>query len=383
MPETVYGSDGIAIMSRSMLEASQCGLRYSRLYVEGMTDESTISRRGSAYHKVKKCYIKRLAAAQVEMDAEESVLAFQEGIAEAKATPDIIAEVRSIFERHREHFVLNLDAYVASEERRVITAEDGLQFILEPDLEYAWAQRNEFETVDDKTYYVGFTDAQAEQMFQTRYYIWAQMQDHPGFATYRMTYNFVRLNTFATCVFTPDQFDELDREVRAGEASRRQRHAEQDWTAQPGDVCAFCTFACPVADDPRRAIVRVHDKDTFALLAGKELVEKKRRQAEMKALKQFCVQNGPQNVQGEVFDHYKSVSRSYPAAVVVDRARSLGLQPDFTVTASALKRFVKASPPTMADSLKAVEMTKETARFGSKSEKAIREAVSDDQDGDE
>lgn len=373
---------GIPIMTRSMLEASECGFRLNEVYNKGMNDSSLVSRRGSAYHAVKAAYVKRLAAANVEMDAEEATLAFQEGIVESKCPPQLVAEVRNIFDRHVQHFTLDRQAYHSTEDR-VVRRDAPVPYILEADLIYIWTARNEVEVQDDKTYYVGFSEAHARELLQTRYYVWAAMQECPGFQTYRFTYNFVRLNTCVSVTFDASDFDMLDREIRAWESSRRERYAKQDWEAVPGDVCAFCSLDCPVMDDPRRVAVRVNTPDSFQMAAGRLLVMKKEMKALTASLKSYATVEGAQDVNGEVFAFRPSVSKSYPVFDVVDAMRQRNVALPVYISGSALKPAFKVAPDLVRD-LALVEASKTTNRFGSKSVKAdTKTKKSDDDEGDD
>lgn len=379
MQLVAVGSDGIPVARRSALETSSCGHRYKAIYVDGLNDDSDYSRRGVAFHAIKKCYIKRLAAAKDEMDESEAIAAFEEGIRETVCPPHLVPELRDLWDRHVQHFSLDLEAYIDTEALRVrFDAPVPYQYV--PDLEYAHFHENTLEVIDFKTYYVGFTERHARELLQTRMYIWGAMQEHPGFQTYRMTYNFVRLNQFTSVTFDKDDFAMLDREIRAMDAARRARHAANDWTAVPGEVCGFCQLACPVMDDPRRSLLRVKDASDFANVAGGLIVREQTDKAVAKALKQFVALHGPQDVSGEIFDFRTQVERKYPGAAVVDFIRGKGLEPVFTVSASALKTMFK-SILGLEEGLGPMEMRKDKPRFGHKSWKtALSEKAGDDEE---
>jgi hypothetical protein len=377
-PEIVFGDDGIPVSSRSMLE-SNCDYRMVELYPlagrKPKIDDSDFSRRGSAYHAVKKFYVRMLSDAQTPMDKDLADEAFQRGIAETKTPSKLIPEVRDLWDRHVEHFELNLNAYIQTEQRRV-RPEAAVPYIYEPDLEYAHADRDELETIDDKTYFRSFTEAHAKSLWQTRMYVWCAMQEHPNFATYRMTYNMVRLNQFVSVVFSKDDFDVLDREVRARENARREvyRSMQADPAfvpqAQPGAQCCFCYLHCPLFDDPKTAMgyVRVNSGETFEEW-GKVLIATEKRVSIIKdSLKSYVTMNGAQSVNGETFQFKETASKSYPASTIVDRLRSLGVDPVFSVTKSALKKLFKLKAG-LEEQLESVASVKTSARFGHSSAK--------------
>ena len=367
---------GLPAPSRSMLEASECGLRYKRLYVEGMQDESAYSLRGTAFHEVHFQYIKALAAASLPMDLDLAEAAFEKGIAICHTPPQIIPEVYGIWRRHVEHFDLDLDKYHSAERHRV-RLDVAVPYQYKPDLEYVHADKDEIETFDWKSYHVAFTEAQAAELFQTIYYVWAAMQEFPGYKTYRMTYVFVRLNRTVSVVYDAASFADLDAQVRASEAARRERHRTNDFAPCPGEVCRFCQLSCPVMDDERRAFVRVNSKESFQTVAGSLIVFEKTVKLMKKALKAYATSEGEQNVGGEIFRQRQVIQKRYPAKQVIDHIQALGDEATFTVSASTLKALEKRIPG-LAEDLEPLALVKETARFEHRSLKYMAEASADE-----
>ncbi len=375
------GPDGLPLPTRSGLEAAQCGHRYDALYNKGMVDESPYSLRGTAFHTWLRLYVTVLARQKERMDATIARACFHEAIRLEKTPTNLIGEVRDLVDRHAEHFELDLDRFYAAEEHRVML-NAPVPHVYRPDYEYVDFHANEIEVFDAKTYYVAYTEVQAAQVFQVRYNIWAAMQQFPKFDLFRFTFDFVRLNKKVSVQFHRDQFDELDREVRAAEAMRRQRYADQDWTAVAGEVCTFCHIACPVLDDSRRALVRVNGPEDANVNGQFILVLERELKLRKKAQKGYAVLNGAVNVNGEIFDHYTSVERTYSGAAVVDMVRSLGEEPSFDVSHSRLKGMLKRIKH-LADDLLPIQRTKDKARFVHKSLKQTLRAPESEDDDDE
>lgn len=374
---------GIPIATRSGLEAARCGHRYNEVLVNELPDESPYSLRGTAYHTWKRLYITSLAEQAVPADAELARACFQEAIRMEKTPTDLVHEVQDIVERHAEHFTLDLDRFFSAEEHRV-RPDAPLPYVYRPDYEYVHPEKDGandwIEVHDDKTYYVPYTEAQAAQVFQVHWNIWCAMQEFPKYNHFQFTFNFVRLNRSVSVRYNRDQFDALDRKIRAMNASRLQRHVDNDWTAVPGEVCEFCHLNCPKVDDPRRAHIRNRtlaeaiDNAQFILVLEKELKERK------KALKSFATQHGAINVNDEIFDHFKTVERTYSGPAVVDQVRLLGEEPGFEVSASRLKDLFKRIPNLEHD-LAGIERRKEKNRFVHKSLKSsARNQQSDEEE---
>lgn len=377
----------IPVMSRSGLEAARCGHRYNETYAKPnpLNDESPFSLRGTAYHTWKRLYILALAARQIPADAELAHACFQEAIRYEKTPTDLVHEVQDIVERHSEHFALDLDKFIAAEEHRV-RWDAPVPYVYRPDYEYVFSAKNAaddyIEVHDDKTYYVAYTEAQAREVFQVHYNIWCAMQEFPKYNNFRFTFNFVRLNKSVSVAYHRDDFDKLDRKIRAMEQSRLARHEAQDWTAVPGEVCEFCHIACPVMDDPRRAHIRNRNLDE-AIENGKFiLVLERELKARKKALKAFAVQNGALNINDEIFDHYKTIERTYSGPAVVDTVRQLGEEPSFEVSHSRLKDMFKRVQHLELD-LAPIQRTKEKNRFVHKSLKSSVRNAQGEGDGED
>ncbi len=372
----------IPLMSRSALEASGCPHRYKQIYVLGYQDDSLFSRRGTAFHRCVRLYIQRLVDLQLAGgDQEEADKAFLEGVRDVRLAPSLVHEVRDVFDRFTQNFDFNVGAYVHHEDR-ILRTEADVPYQFEPDLVYAHSDRNELEVPDWKTYYRTLPEAQVRQLVQTRYYIWAAMQEWPGFETYRFTMEFPRLNQKTSVVFKASDFAELDREVRAMDASRQALHedrGEKAWPAIPGDECSFCGLDCPRLKDGQSGFVRVNDKASFDKVAQEKLAHEQRDKALTAALKGYVTINGPQNVNGEVFAHFPSMKRSYPAATVVDRMREKRMSPEFTVSASSLKKAFKDNAG-LENDLMAVCDAKPSSRFSHTSEKKAAEKLGGDED---
>jgi hypothetical protein len=387
-PDLLLDATGIPVMTRSSHEAVDCEYRLLALYpldpAKRVQDESDYSRRGTAYHAIKKHYVRLLAAANTPMDHDLAKEAFRLGVAEARPMPRILAEVQEIWDRHSQHFELNLDAY-HSTEVRIERLEHDPPYTIESDLSYAHGERDEFETIDDKTFFRALTEAQTRALYQTRYYTWAQMIENPGYATYRFTLNFVRLNQFTSVVFTADDFDELDELVRAEEARRRSAYQRfrggETPQAVAGDVCAFCHLACPIYANPALGLTRINSPETFSTVGQSLIVQEKQRRAMLQALKAYVTVNGQQNVHGEVFRFKASLRRWWSTPVVVDTARAMGLTVDWGTSFSALKKIFKAHPPLEAKLQGVMQSSTGAARFGHASERAVlKEAEEEDDD---
>jgi hypothetical protein len=352
---------------RSALEAAACLHRYNELYNKGVVDQSQFALRGTGFHACAHAYIKRLVAKHLPADAEEAAAAFQEGIASALTPANLVNEVRDIWDRFAEHFELDLDAFLYSEERQQVDEET-----FTPDLVYARA--DELEIIDWKTFFVGLTEDQAKKNYQARMYIGNAMKLWPGFKTYRFTFAFVRLNRFASAVFDATDAERVDRENAAIVATLTQAAHRGEWPAAAGAHCAYCSLECPL-ETPAMIPARLVTQQQVLDVASELIAGAQRTKALLAALKAYCSVNGPVDLKGVVYAHREQISRSYPADPLFDVLRSRVIAAEFSVSASALKKLVK-NHPTLESDLAALAVEK--PRWVFKAKKATDEDEDDE-----
>jgi len=370
-------TEALTVYRRSELEATDCLFRYKKIWREGVDDNSDYARRGIGFHAVKHRYIQRLLAKQVPQDAEEAALAFVEGIAAAQTPDRLIPEIRQLCDFHFEYFELELDRFVAAEEKkppytcrtcgwlgypdqlRVGAASQqcpacgsaDLEFnpyTFTPDLVLAHPDRNELEIIDDKTFHVVLTDTQTRESFQGRYYVRHAMRRWPHFKTYRFTLSFVRLGKVVSVVYTPDDLEKLDREVEASIEKIQEAERTDHWPATPGVSCTYCELQCPVVDNgitiPKRLLAPAQAEQLGAwVLAADQMVS-----AAKKVLKAWCVANGAIDVQGVEWANRPYSERAYPLDMVLEQLSRMTPPSELdqttntlTLSHSALKKLFK------------------------------------------
>jgi len=334
---------------RSALEAFDgCPFRYQQLYIEGVEDRGDESQRGIAFHEIAFQYIKRLAAARVPADSEEAEAAMKEGVAASQLPAHLVHEVAALWRRFSEWFQLDLDAYMAAEEK-----QESERFTWIPDLVYVRPQGVELK--DWKTYYKGLTLEQARKEFQAKFYLVMAIDTWPGFPSYTFTFNFVRLGYEVSVTMTAEEIEAFRGEVEAIMLSLEEATRTNNWPAIPGSHCTLCRLVCPIVDNPRRLPVRLTSADEAQSAGGEILVLEQRLKALKKSLGGWCTQEGPVIVNGQMFSHRPSVTRSYPAGVVVDLLRELypsKSDSELTILDQANLLQVSATAVTKADPLK-------------------------------
>ena len=388
----------LTVYRRSELEGADCLHRYRSIWIDGTDDSSDYAIRGQAFAAIKHCYIERLVAKGLTQDEEESQAAFSEGIAESRCPDRLIPEVRDLWDRHAELFELKLDRFVAAEEKQLpvlctacrkdwyvadiratnntcpACGSDALEFRpfkFTPDLVYAHPEGNVLEIVDDKTFFVALTEAQAQASFQGRFYVRFGMARWPGFSTYRFTFNFVRLGKTVSVDYTPDELRNLEREVDAAVAKIEQAKQDDFWPATAGPSCTYCELKCPLADNPAIVPKRFMEVDQARAVAGWILAAETQLKTAKKALKSYCAANGADDAQGIEFDNRPVLTRKYPVDKVLTALETVGVGKDsevlaagtLTISHSALARLFKSYPALEAELLPS-QISAETYRFG-------------------
>lgn len=353
---------------RSELEAVDqgCLARYKAIYIDGIDDVSVHALRGIAYHKVKHKYVLALIENQVPQDFELAKEAFRSGIAAAQTPSHLIPEVRQLWDFCAEKFELPLERFVAAEEKQTSGA-----LVFTPDLVLAHPDRNELEIIDDKTWWHSLTEVEAKLSFQSRYYIRHAMARWPNFASYRFTFAFVRFNRFVSVVFTPDELDQLDREVEASIATIEEAKRINHWPAVAGPACTYCELRCPLVDQAITMPKRLEKMEQAVQLGEWVLAAEQMLKSAKKALKQYSSGSGPVNVNGVEWANRPVLNRAYPIeqvlAVLRDR-NILGVfegEEGLTLSHSALSKLMKKFPQLEKD-LAAFVRQKTTWRFSAR-----------------
>lgn len=367
----------LPLLRRSAIEAAgHCLYRYKRIWVDGVDDMSDYALRGIAFHACAHRYILRLVEHQLGQDQEDAEAAFLEGIASVGRLPGrLVTEVRALFDRWAEHFELDLQWFLAAEER-----QERSDQAFTPDLVYG--RPDCLEIIDFKTFWVALTEEQAKADFQAKWYLRNAMIEWPNFPQYRFTFAFVRLGTVISIPFRPEMLTTLSREVAAVQAQIERAEDAGDWPATPGPACGYCQLKCPVVDNPLnlpKRILQVEQAQQLGgwILAGEQMI----RQAK-KALKGYCSSHGPVNVKGVEWDNRARMERRYPIDQVLhilkqrsifgafDDAAEQGLTISHSALAPLFKKF-----PALEDDLASIVQEKQTWRFGAKKPGGVDEEM--------
>jgi hypothetical protein len=328
--------------SRSSLAAFGCPYRFKQIHLEGFDDEGDEARRGSAFHACSYRYISRLARARTPANADLAWEAFNEGLAVSSTPAHLMAEVERLFFNWADDFELNLNAFVAAEERLGYEAAgdllDGINS--QQDLVYAW-QDNMIETIDWKTYYAGFSERQAREDFQARQYAWQLWKKYPGFKSYRVTFAFVRLGWSVSVAFEAKELERIERQLRAIVETINRAIAENDFPAKPGDHCGFCRLECPKLDDARRLPARILTPADAERILGETLVLSKALQARLAALSSYTAQSGAVSIAGVTAGHVSHTRASFPVDRVVEILKAAGLQPRISIGRTKLRSYLQ------------------------------------------
>lgn len=298
------------VYRRSQAETFGCPWRYKAIYKDGMDDSGDETQRGRAFHACAWVYVVRLTAAQTTSDAVLAEESFSGGLQVTGCPDHLIDEVHTLFFRFARRFELNLEAILAAE--RLIQGA-GRQF--RPDLVYA--HPGELEIKDWKTYYRTLSEAAARKELQVKWYLVQAKKEWPGFERYRFTFEFVRLNTSTSLVFTPEEVDAFEPQVQGSIDAIKEADRTGDYPAIPGSHCGLCRVVCPLVDDPRRLPVRFISGDQAEAGAGEMMALRQRLNALRHSLESYCQEHGPIVVQGQEFVHVDGVESKWSAADLV------------------------------------------------------------------
>lgn len=340
----------LQVYRRSELESigDGCMHRYKSIWIDGVDDTSDVALIGIGFAAVKHCYIVRLLEKQLPQDYEEAQEAFVEGVGLCKLPVRLIPELRALWFFHVETFELELDRFIAAEER---TTSGDVGWT--PDLVYGDPITNTLEIIDDKSgWHPPLTEVEVRMLFQGRTYSRYARDRWPNWDHYRFTIHAVRFKTYTSVVFSQAELDQVELEIRAAISVKQQCERDGKWPAVAGPACHFCTLACPIVDSPVTLPKRVMTHAEAMKLAGVTLAAKPTLRAIDKALKGWCSTHGPLEVNGLVFDNRRTDSVSYPFPAVAesiqalpkDQTANVPVGSDVTISRSSLKGAFKAHP---------------------------------------
>ena len=292
------------IESRSSLELSaDCPHRWDQVYRQGVVDESDAALRGTVFHDAAERYIALLADARVESDYELARQALDAALTRYALPEHLYRDVRHLFLAHAERFELDLGAFLLSEKMQ---RTKGLKW--KPDLVYV--RPSVLQITDWKTFYVGYTAAQARDSFQARFYAWAASIIWPGFPVYQIEFVFVRLGYAVAAEFTATDMPEIEEQIQSMRAARDRMIERGRFPARAGSHCAFCSLStCPIATDARRNPIRVDDP---VAVATEITALRGQLAARETALRAYCAANGPVEVNDLVYAHWRTESQRFP-----------------------------------------------------------------------
>lgn len=353
-------TQALTVYRRSQLEDQDCLFRWNEIWNQGVDDSSEYSIRGQAFAHIEHLYILRLVEKGLTQDFEEATAAFIQGIAEHQTPNRLVPELRELWIRHVEWFELDLDRYLASEERTVV---GGVSFAA--DLIYA--HPGELEIRDSKTYWTCLTEAEVRASFQARIYTRLAMEKYPGFPSYRFSMVFVRFHKVVSVVYTLADLSQVDMELDALRARLDLAHETQSWPAVAGPSCRYCELKCPLVEEARRLPVRVSAEQAPAV-AAVILTADKMLKGLKKALKAYCAAYGPVMVGDIEFNNRPVKARAYPIMQVVrllQQYGGMGAFDELTISQSSLGKLFRQFPD-VEDELREHMQEKLSFRFGAK-----------------
>ncbi len=353
----------LTVYRQSALKDSDCLYRVKAVWKDGVEDSSDFALIGQAFHLIKHLYVSRLIQKKTPQDLDEALAAFVEGIAQHQTPNRLIPELREMWVRHTEVFALDVDRIAALEYQIVLGRLSGT-------LDLVYAHPTELEVVDDKTFWTMLTDDEVKNSFQARVYTLLARAHFPGFHTYRFTFAFVRFNKVSSVVFTQADLDQVELEANAAIARIEEAERTGSWPANVGPSCRYCQLKCPIADQEQMLPVRFLPAQAQQVAAWLIPAEKK-MSALKKALKQYCVANGPVVVNGLEWANRPVQERKYPLGVVLEILKARNILGVFestdgaTISYSALSKLFRQFPALEIE-LQAYVQSKVSYRFSAK-----------------
>lgn len=357
---------------RSALEAFRCPRRYKALYLDGVPDESDPARRGSAFHDAARRYTLALQRLGKTDDYELAADCLKAALAENLVPAHLVGEVTDLFWRWAESFELDLDALLVVEERQ--RSSEGYSWT--PDLVYA--RGDVVDIRDYKTHFQAFSETQAQQEFQSRFYVWQARKLWPGFQRYHITFVFVRWGVEVSAEFDQADIDTFEAQVEATVAAIEHARETNTWPAIPGQQCSYCTLTCPIVEHPEKVEARLITRADAERMGAIKLALDRAAKLADEALRGWCAANGPLVVGGMEFSHRPAPTTHFAIADVMRVLDEQGITPTFTVSKSTLRPYLETKKfAHVRPHLEPLAQVKPGTRFGARKAGAVTDEAED------
>lgn len=321
---------------RSALESYRCPRYFKARYIDQVPDASVPAWRGTTFHECARQYVSLLKQHECSDDLDLAAQAFKLGVVGSMAPAEIIAEVRELWARFTEQFRIDPASVLLAEER----PDD--EYSWQPDLVRVYDDVDTLDITDFKTHYVVLSDGGARSSFQAKFYAARARRVWKGFRIYRFQFWFVRWNAIVPVEFTPAELDDFDEDLRLLEASILTAIATDTFPAVPGETCQYCRLTCDAVQHPERVPFRLETPAVAVDTLGEYLALQRAADLRREALEGYAAFDGPVRRGAQEFGPGKKVRTEFPVAHVLEVFRQFGIEPQFTVSAHALAKFLNS-----------------------------------------
>lgn len=348
-------------ITHSKILAFTCPARYEKLHILGLDDDSDPARRGSTLHSANEVYIRELVKAQVTHDVDLAKASLHEAIVREGCPAHLLPDVQFLWNNHVERFDLDLEAFLAAEERQVVG-----ELSFKPD--YTYVRADGFEVHDLKSHFQALDEEGAKRDLQARMYALLASKVWPGFPVYRFVFHFVRLRHDVVATFEPAELDAIELQLEALVAAIQAAKASGAYPAAPGQQCQYCTFKCPRVDDALRMPARITTPEDAARIGADLVVLRSQALQLQRVLAQYTDLHGPVETAGHEWGHRVVERMSYPATAVIEILTKAGASLEkLSFGKTILKSFLTAKKWThVKDQLTQIQNVKTSTQFTAK-----------------
>lgn len=355
---------------------SQCRARYKGEYLDGLSSDSLVARRGSTFHKAREHYIRELWRTQQAADFELAAAALAQALIELPIPYAEEQDVRDLWARWTERFELPLQQFVAVETDKLTAFSTVLRYDL------VLVPSPDTLLIDDaKTSYQVPSEDALEHGFQANFYLTAARLLFPGFLRYAMRFDYIRHNAQITVELTASELDVCEAAILTQDAAMALAESTQTFPATGGAHCGYCTIDCPLVDHAAYQRSRCNS-DTDAMLVADEIAALSQGIAQRReALRSYADQHGPIESSGVRWAHWPQAKTTYPAQAVIAVLDQAKTPYALTLSLTAVKPLVtsKKKYAHVAEAIKALGTTLTFTTFGAK-QTALLEDLAEDGD---
>jgi len=246
---------------------------------------------------------------------------------------------------------------------------DNRKYLLRGIIDRLDIQANRAVITDYKTDWQLRTQADVEADFQLAVYAWLVSLEYPQVDTFTVRLDFVRHGVVRETTLDAGRVAQVEGQVLGLINQVEHALARGKFTPRPGHFCAWCGYSnqCPAAKTIPADVGMIMSDEDARKVAGELAVLERQVAVRKEALKQWCNQNGPVEVNGVKWGFHLVESRTIedvPEFVRLMQEAGQDPRPFLAINGTKAKKIF--ADPVLVEKIQSVIRDKSYTRFDGK-----------------